>query len=124
MKLKDLRSIIKEETKKVLSEAVDLAVAESMYGKLGGEHPMTSSELERKVVEPALGPSFDTIIMFKDSNYQQVASKYPYTVTEKWKGLYRSSNYQGHAAISPDGKVIKASILDNGGIVGAFYIKK
>ncbi len=98
-------------------------VAESAYAMLGGEHPMQDAEMRKKVVEPNLGPNYEAVIMFKDSAYKQVAAKYPYAVTEKWKNLYRSSNYQGYAQISPDGKVIKAAILDQGGIVGAYYIK-
>lgn len=98
-------------------------VAESAYAMLGGEHPMQDAEMRKKVVEPNLGPNYQAVIMFKDSAYKQVADKYPYAVTEKWKNLYRSSNYQGYAQISPDGNVIKAAILDGGGIVGAYYIK-
>ena len=100
------------------------SVAESAYATLGGEHPMQDSELRSEIVEPNLGPNYQAVIMFRDADYKQVSAKYPYAVTEKWKNLYRSSNYQGYAQISPDGKVIKAAILDNGGVVGAYYIKK
>lgn len=98
--------------------------AESAYATLGGEHPMQDKELRMKIVEPNLGPNYQAVIMFRDADYKQVSAKYPYAVTEKWKNLYRSSNYQGYAQMSPDGKVIKAAILDQGGIVGAYYIKK
>lgn len=94
-----------------------------IMGTLGGEHPMQNTEMINKIVKPSLGPDFQAVIMFKDSNYKALDAKYPYEVTKDWKTIYRSSNYQGYAQISPDGSVIKAAILDGGGIVGAYYIK-
>ncbi len=118
MKLSQFKQIIREEIRKAINEAGGL------MGTLGGETPMQDFEMRKKVVEPTLGPNYNAYIMFKDPEYNQMKAKYPYTVTEKWKPLYRSSNYQGYASVSPDGKVIRAAILDKGGIVGAFYIKK
>jgi hypothetical protein len=118
MKLSQFKQIIKEEVRKALNEAGGL------MGTLGGEHPMQDFEMRKKVVEPTLGPNYNAYIMFKDPEYNQMKAKYPDSVTKDWEQIYRSSNYQGYASVSPDGKVIKASILDGGGIVGAFYIKK
>jgi len=98
--------------------------AGGLMGTLGGTHPMQDPEMRQKVVEPTLGPNYDAFIMFKSPQYKQMKDKYPDSVTKDWEQLYRSSNYQGYASVSPDGKVIKAAILDGGGIVGAFYIKK
>lgn len=118
MKLSQFKQIIQEEVRKALKEAGGL------MGTLGGEHPMQDPEMRKKVVEPTLGPNYDAYIMFKDKEYGQMKSKYPDSVTKNWESIYRSTNYQGYASVSPDGKVIKAAILYQGGIVGAFYIKK
>ncbi len=83
--------------------------------------------MKTKVVEPALGPNFETVMMFKDSNlnprYKQLEAKFPREIIDKWKVLYRSDSYQGYAKLSPDEKVIKAAILDDGGVSGVFYVK-
>jgi len=118
MKKSELKQIIREEISKAINEAGGL------MGTLPGAHPMQDHEMRKQVVEPTLGRDYDAYIMFKDPEYKRMNDKYPHTVTEKWKSLYRSSSYQGYASVSPDGKVIKAAILDRGGIVGAFYIKK
>jgi hypothetical protein len=118
MKLSQFKQIIREEVRKAIKEAGGL------MGTLGGSHPMQDPEMREKVVEPTLGPNYDAYIMFKDTQYNQMKDKYPDSVTKNWKEIYRSSNYQGNARVSPDGKVIKAAILYQGGIVGAFYVKK
>ena len=105
------------------------AVKENMYAMLGGETPFINSEMCKKVVEPNLGKDFDTYIMFDDdkekaNKYSKLKKEYPHDITKKWKSLYRSSSYQGHAEISPDGNIISASILGRGGIIGVFYVKK
>jgi hypothetical protein len=102
-------------------------VDESYYATLGGSSPLSDVAMKTKIVEPALGPNFETVKMFKDSNlnprYKQLEAKFPREIIDKWKLLYRSDSYQGYAKLSPDGKVIKATILDDGGISGVFYVK-
>jgi hypothetical protein len=102
-------------------------VDESYYATLGGSSPLSNSSMKTKVVEPVLGPNFETVMMFKDSSsnprYKQLEAKFPREIIDKWKLLYRSDSYQGYAKLSPDGKVIKATILDDGGISGVFYVK-
>jgi hypothetical protein len=102
-------------------------VDESYYATLGGSSPLSDAAMKTKVVEPALGPNFETVMMFKDSSsnprYKQLEAKFPREIIDKWKLLYRSDSYQGYAKLSPDGKVIKATILDDGGISGVFYVK-
>ena len=102
-------------------------VHESYYAALGGPSPLSDVAMKTKVVEPVLGPNFETVMMFKDSSsnprYKQLEAKFPREIIDKWKLLYRSDSYQGYAKLSPDGKVIKATILDDGGISGVFYVK-
>ena len=102
-------------------------VDESYYATLGGSSPLSDAAMKTKVVEPALGPNFETVMMFKDSSsnprYKQLEAKFPREIIDKWKLLYRSDSYQGYAKLSPDGKVIKATILDDGGVSGVFYVK-
>ena len=102
-------------------------VAESHYAMLGGSSPLSDAAMKTKVVVPALGPNFETVMMFKDDSfnprYKQLEAKFPRKITDEWKVLYRSDSYQGYAKLSPDGKVIKAAILDGGGISGVFYVK-
>jgi hypothetical protein len=97
---------------------------ESMYNMLGGEHPFDDKQMRKNIVEPNLGPDYTAFIMFKGpkGEYDSIKKQFIQN-TDKWKTLYRSRSYQGEASISPDGNIIKASILDNGGIVGAIYIK-
>ena len=102
-------------------------VHESYYAALGGPSPLSDVAMKTKVVEPVLGPNFETVMMFKDSSsnprYKQLEAKFPREIIDKWKLLYRSDSYQGYAKLSPDGKIIKATILDDGGISGVFYVK-
>ena len=115
-----------EEVKAAL-KAKGGGVAESAYAMLGGSNPLTGEAMKTKIVEPALGPNFETVEMFKNDSftprYKQLDAKFPRAVTDKWKVLYRSDSYQGYAKISPDGKVIKAAVLGPGSIVGVFYVK-
>ena len=115
-----------EEVKAAL-KAKGGGVAESAYAMLGGSNPLTGEAMKTKIVEPALGPNFETVEMFKNNSftprYKQLDAKFPRAVTDKWKVLYRSDSYQGYAKISPDGKVIKAAVLGPGSIVGVFYVK-
>ena len=98
---------------------------EDLMSTLGGDRPYGDKEMREKIVEPNLGKNYDTYIMFRGpkGQYDQVKNKYVKDI-ENWKPLYRSSNYQGNASLSPDGNVIKATILDQGGVVGAIYVKK
>jgi hypothetical protein len=98
---------------------------EDLMSTLGGERPFGDSEMRKNIVEPNLGQNYDAYIMFQgpEGQYDQAKKKYVNNM-ENWKPLYRSSNYQGNAYISPDGNVIKAAILSRGGIVGAIYVKK
>jgi hypothetical protein len=57
-----------------------------------------------------------------EGEYDMMKTKYA-SNTNNWENLYRSSNYQGYADMSPDGNVIKATVLDKGGVVGAIYVK-
>ena len=102
-------------------------VHESYYAMLGGPSPLSDASMKTKVVEPVLGPNFETVMMFKDDSfnprYKQLEAKFPREIIDKWKLLYRSDSYQGYAKLSPDGKVIKATILDDGGVSGVFYVK-
>jgi hypothetical protein len=102
-------------------KAIDLK--ESLYNILGGERPLTDAEMRSNIVEPNLGPNYTAFIMFKGpkGEYDSIKKQFVQN-SDKWKTLYRSRSYQGEASISPDGNVIKASILDNGGIVGAIYV--
>ena len=115
-----------EEVKAAL-KAKGGGVAESAYAMLGGSNPLTGDAMKTKIVEPALGPNFETVEMFKNNSftprYKQLDAKFPRAVTDKWKVLYRSDSYQGYAKMSPDGKVIKAAVLGPGSIVGVFYVK-
>ena len=115
-----------EEVKAAL-KAKGGSVAESAYAMLGGSNPLTGEAMKTKIVEPALGPNFETVEMLKNNSftprYKQLDAKFPRAVTDKWKVLYRSDSYQGYAKISPDGKVIKAAVLGPGSIVGVFYVK-
>lgn len=103
-------------------------VGASHYSLLGGSSPFTNSEMKSNVVEPNLGPNFETIMMFDENSnfnprYKELQAKYPNEITKDWQLIYRSSNYQGYATISPNREVIKAGILDGGGIYGVFYVK-
>ena len=126
MKKSKLQAIVKEEIKAAF-KAKNNKVQESYYAMLGGSNPLSNAEMKTKVVEPVLGPNFETVVMMTNSvfnpRYNQLDAKFPREMTDKWKVLYRSDSYQGYAKISPDGKVIKASVLGPGSIVGVFYVK-
>lgn len=102
----------------------DRNIQESYMDTLGGETPYGKYEMIKNIVEPNLGSSYKAYIMFggPKGEYESMKKKYA-SNTDGWKNLYRSSNYQGYADISPDGNVIKATVLDKGGIVGAIYVK-
>ncbi len=97
---------------------------ESLMSTLGGETPYGKYEMIKNIVEPNLGKDYKAYVMFDGpkGEYDMIKNKYA-SNTENWKDLYRSSNYQGYAKISPNGNIIKATVLDKGGIVGAIYIK-
>ena len=126
MKKSKLQAIVKEEIKAAF-KAKNNKVQESYYAMLGGSNPLSNAEMKTKVVEPVLGPNFETVAMMTNSvfnpRYNQLDAKFPREMTDKWKVLYRSDSYQGYAKISPDGKVIKAAVLGPGSIVGVFYVK-
>lgn len=102
-------------------------VGASYYALLGGSHPFSDSEMRAKVVVPLLGPDFETIMMFEGNylnpKYDEFTAEYPDQITKNWKLVYLSDSHQGYAKISPDGKVIKASILSSFSIIGVFYVK-
>ena len=101
----------------------DRNIQESYMDTLGGETPYSKSEMITNIVEPNLGSNYKAYIMFDPKGeYESMKKKYA-SNTDDWKNLYRSSNYQGYADMSPDGNVIKATVLDKGGIVGAIYVK-
>lgn len=126
MKKSQLQAIVKEEIKAAF-KTKNNKVQESYYDMLGGSNPLTGEAMKTKIVEPALGPNFETVEMFRNDSfnprYNQLDAKFPRAMTDKWKVLYRSDSYQGYAKISPDGKVIKAAVLGPGSIVGVFYVK-
>ena len=126
MKKSQLQAIVKEEIKAAF-KTKNNKVQESYYAMLGGSNPLSNAEMKTKVVEPVLGPNFETVAMMTNSvfnpRYNQLDAKFPREMTDKWKVLYRSDSYQGYAKISPDGKVIKAAVLGPGSIVGVFYVK-
>jgi hypothetical protein len=98
-------------------------IRESYMDTLGGETPYGKYEMIKNIVEPNLGSNYKAYIMFDPKGeYESMKKKYA-SNTDGWKNLYRSSNYQGYADMSPDGNVIKATVLDKGGVVGAIYIK-
>jgi hypothetical protein len=100
-----------------------IKMQESYMDTLGGETPYGKSEMIKNIVEPNLGKGYKAYIMFDpEGEYESMKKKYA-SNTNNWKNLYRSSNYQGYADMSPDGNVIKATILDKGGVVGAIYVK-
>ena len=126
MKKSQLQAIVKEEIKAAF-KTKNNKVQESYYDMLGGSNPLSNAAMKTKIVEPALGPNFETVEMFRNDSfnpiYNQLDAKFPRAMTDKWKVLYRSDSYQGYAKISPDGKVIKAAVLGPGSIVGVFYVK-
>jgi hypothetical protein len=94
----------------------------SAYAMYGGEHPYQNFEMKKNVIDKYFDEDYETFIMFKSPEYKEI-SKHIDNL-ERWKTIYQSSSGQGEAKINPDGNIIKASILDGGGIVGAIYIKK
>lgn len=126
MKKSQLQAIVKEEIKAAF-KTKNNKVQESYYDMLGGSNPLSNAAMKTNIVEPALGPNFETVEMFRNDSfnprYNQLDAKFPRAMTDKWKVLYRSDSYQGYAKISPDGKVIKAAVLGPGSIVGVFYVK-
>ena len=126
MKKSKLQAIVKEEIKAAF-KAKNNKVQESYYDMLGGSNPLSNAAMKTNIVEPALGPNFETVEMFRNDSfnprYNQLDAKFPRAMTDKWKVLYRSDSYQGYAKMSPDGKVIKAAVLGPGSIVGVFYVK-
>jgi hypothetical protein len=100
---------------------------ESHYSFLGGNSNFTDDEMRKNVVDKVLGKNYDAYIMFDDKSpkgqYDAMKSKYA-SDSKNWEVIWRSKSYQGEASLSPDKKVIKASIFAKGGIVGAIYVKK
>ena len=100
------------------------SVQESHYAFLGGNSNFTDDEMRKNIVEPTLGTKYDAYIMFDGpkGEYDKMKAKYA-SNSDSWKNLWKSSSNQSYADISPDGKVIKATVFAKGGIVGAIYIK-
>ena len=101
------------------------SVQESHYAFLGGNSNFTDKEMRKNIVEQKLGTKYDAYIMFDGpkGEYDKMKAKYA-SNSDSWENLWKSSSNQSYADISPDGKVIKASVFANGGIVGAIYVKK
>ena len=110
----NLKQIIKEEVRRQLKE--------SYYGSLGGNTNFNDKEMRKNVVDKELG-DYDAYIQFKDKDYKTMKNTYASNASN-WKEIWRSQSYQTNARLSPDKKVIHASIYDNGSIIGAIYIKK
>lgn len=106
-------------------------LTESMYGMLGGEHPLQDFEMRKEVVEPTLGKDYVAFIMFDDKDYGRQLDdvKKEYKIKNDdwskagWRRIYSSRSNQGEAWVCPEKEIIKASILHKGGIVGALYMK-
>lgn len=112
----NLKQIIKEEVKRQLKE--------SYYGSLGGNTNFNDKEMRKNVVDKVLGKNYDAYIMFDGTGkYQKMKNEYA-KGSDRWEEIWRSQSYQTNARLSPDKKVIHASIYDNGSIIGAIYIKK
>ncbi|CAB4138655.1 hypothetical protein UFOVP331_215 [uncultured Caudovirales phage] len=96
----------------------------SYFSTLGGPKPYDRGEMIKNIVEPNLGPNYKAYIMFDEpkGEYDKMKKEYA-SDADSWEKIYRSSSGQGYADISPNRKVIKAAILDKGGIVGAIYVK-
>ena len=123
MQKSKLQVIVKEEIKAAF-KAKNNKVQENYYAGLGGSSPLSDARMRTDIVDPNLGPNYEAFIMMKNWNeYGKLDKQYPSLVTQGWKSLYRSDSGQGYARISPDGKVIKATILTGNGIEGAFYVK-
>ena len=102
-------------------------LSESHYAFLGGNSNFTDEEMRKNVVDKVLGKNYDAYIMFDDSapkgEYDKMHSKYAKDVS-KWEQIWRSASGQSEARLSPDKKVVKATIFGKGGIIGAIYVKK
>lgn len=100
---------------------------ESHYAFLGGNSNFTDDEMRKNVVDRVLGKNYDAYIMFDDNapkgEYDKMKAKYA-SGADKWEVIWRSQSYQGVARLSPDKKVISASVFGRGGIIGAIYVKK
>ena len=91
------------------------------------ESPYSDSEIRKKVVEPILGKDYEVFIMSKDNDYQRQLDdiKKSYNVKDNdwaeagWTKIDTLSN----AWTCPEKEIITASILNNGEIVGALYMK-
>jgi len=122
-----LNETVNQYTYKTNTENYILQAAKNFHkdlmSTLGGSKPFGDSEMREKIVEPNLGSNYDAYIQFQgpEGQYNQAKQKYVKDMAG-WKQLYRSSSDQGNAYLSPDGNVIKASILGGGGIIGAIYI--
>ena len=92
----------------------------SYYSFLGGSTPYTSSQMQSNIVDDIFGKgSYDVISMW-DPGYEDAEVK----IRKTGEIIYRSSNYQGFARLSPCKKFIHAHILIDGGIEAVIYVKK
>ena len=100
-------------------------IAESHYAYLGGNTNLTDAEMREKIVKPLLGDDFDAYVMFEGpaGEYEDMVAQWA-PDTKGWERVWRSPSYQSYADVSPDGKVVKAAVFRNGGIVGALYVKR
>lgn len=106
-------------------------IAESQYAFLGGRSKrrkwyFTDEEMRRNVVDRVLGKNYDAYIMFDETGeYEKIKNMYAKDA-DNWEVIWRSESNESNARLSPNKKVIDASIFDRGkgGIIGAIYIKK
>lgn len=100
-----------------------------VYQALGGAPALNVREMTQHIVVPVLGTEFHSAVMFDDEKEYEamrLAVREEYGVPSLqngWKRLYRSVSGQVEALLSPDGKVIDASVLRQCGIVGAYFIQ-
>ena len=102
----------------------NLLTFEEFINEATHHNPLNDKDMREEIVEPRLGKKYDSYVMFKDREYEKMTAKYcPKGIADR-ELIYTSMSQQGKAHISPDGEVIKATVVDNGSIVGAIYIKK
>lgn len=116
-----IKNIIKSIIKEVITEV-------SYSDILGGTKPAGGSSIINNLVIPNLGKNFDTYVQFRDKEYNlKLGELGGYKAIKNWKSLDAGSHPQSRAQISPDKKIISASIFEPSithGIIGVLYIKK
>lgn len=101
----------------------------AIYRQLGGAESIGMRDMTNLIVKPVLGDEFAATTGWDDRKEYEalrlvVNEKYGYgCVQNGWTRLYRSVTGQVEAFLSPDGKVVSASVLHNCGIHGAFFVQ-